>query len=70
MRSPCLPGSPGERSKLAHGAYSSEPRELAYSVYLVTGVSTRLRLLRSKLLQVAVPGATFLRSLYTWYVSV
>ena len=70
MRSSCLPGLPGKRGELAHGAYSSKPRELAYSAYLVIGVSTRLRLLRSKLLQVAVPSATFLRSSYTWYVSV
>ena len=70
IRSSCLPDLPDKRGKLAYGAYSSKLRELAYSAYLVIGVSTCLRLLRSELLQVAVPSATFLRSLYTWYVSV
>ena len=60
----------GKRGELAYSAYSSKLYKLAYSAYLVIGVSTCLRLLRSKLLQVAVPSATFLRSLYTWYVSV
>ena len=55
---------------LAYGTYSNKLYKLAYSAYLVIGVSTCLRLLRNELLQVAVPSATFLRSLYTWYVSV
>ena len=82
MRSSCSPGSPGERGDLAHGAHSSELCELAHSAHSVIvcklahsahsviGVSTRSRLPRSELLQVAVPSATFLRSSYTWYVSV
>ena len=70
MRSSCSSGSPSERGELAHSVHGSELRESAHSVHSVIGVSTCSRLPRSELLQVAVPSATFLRSSYTWYVSV